>query len=375
MDCQLRYDTASGLAADIQRHLDDKLVTARTAGRRDQWAKLIRRNRLACAVGGVAFFTLTVGFGSSTWLFLKEREARREQVRLRSEAEAARAIETKLRGHAEAREACAQAAVKLSYDQIEQADQLLAAIPIDMAPSSLEAADVYRKVGNWHREAGRIQKAAERFTALAASISSVDRSDLIKISGDLLPAVVTTCEAGDVMRYEQVRRVALDRFGATQNPTVAEQILKACTLRPADPETMAKIAALGIFLESAVGPEGVNQGDGESPAWHCYSLALWYHRQHDPGQTLRWSDFSLKRGKADEARLICVQLLMAMARHRLGENEEARKLLTDAARVINARRESTSGKWADSAGPWVDWMNAHILLKEAEVMIGESDAP
>jgi hypothetical protein len=251
----------------------------------------------------------------------------------------------------------------------------LAAIPIDMAPSSLEAADVYRKVGNWHREAGRIQKAAERFTALAASISSVDRSDLIKISGDLLPAVVTTCEAGDVMRYEQVRRVALDRFGATQNPTVAEQILKACTLRPADPETMAKIAALGIFLESAVGPEGVNQGDGESPAWHCYSLALWYHRQHDPGQTLRWSDFSLKRGKADEARLICVQLLMAMARHRLGENEEARKLLTDAARVINARRESTSGKWADSAGPWVDWMNAHILLKEAEVMIGESDAP
>ena len=375
MDCQLRYDTASGLAADIQRHLDDKLVTARTAGRRDQWAKLIRRNRLACAVGGVAFFTLTVGFGSSTWLFLKEREARREQVRLRSEAEAARTIETKLRGHAEAREACAQAAVKLSYDQIEQADQLLAAIPIDMAPSSLEAADVYRKVGNWHREAGRIQKAAERFTALAASISSVDRSDLIKISGDLLPAVVTTCEAGDVMRYEQVRRVALDRFGATQNPTVAEQILKACTLRPADPETMAKIAALGIFLESAVGPEGVNQGDGESPAWHCYSLALWYHRQHDPGQTLRWSDFSLKRGKADEARVICVQLLMAMARHRLGENEEARKLLTDAARVINARRESTSGKWSDSSGPWVDWMNAHILLKEAEVMIGESDAP
>lgn len=374
MDCQLRYDTASGLAADIQRHLDDKLVTARTAGRRDQWAKLIRRNRLACAVGGVAFFTLTVGFGSSTWLFLKEREARREQVRLRSEAEAARTIETKLRGHAEAREACAQAAVKLSYDQIEQADQLLAAITIDMAPSSLEAADVYRKVGNWHREAGRIQKAAERFTALAASISSVDRSDLIKISGDLLPAVVTTCEAGDVTRYEQVRRVALDRFGATQNPTVAEQILKACTLRPADPETMAKIATLGVFLERAVGPEGVNQGDGESPAWHCYSLALWYHRQHDPGQTLRWSDFSLKRGKADEARLICVQLLMAMARHRLGENEEARKLLTDAARVINARRESTSGKWADSAGPWVDWMNAHILLKEAEVMIGESDA-
>jgi hypothetical protein len=145
--------------------------------------KLVRRNRLAFAVGAVAFFTVSAGFGSSTWLFLRESHARHEQARLRSEAEAARAVETRLRGHAEAREACAQAAVKLSYGQIEQADQLLAAIPTDRAPSSLEAADVYRKVGEWHRSAGRIQQAAERFTALAGSISAVDRSDLYKISG------------------------------------------------------------------------------------------------------------------------------------------------------------------------------------------------
>ena len=259
-DRQHRYDTASGLATDIQRHLDDKLVTARTAGRRDQLAKLMRRNRLAFAVGGVAFFTLAAGFGSSTWLFLRENQARREQARLRHEAEAARAVETRLRGQAEAREACAQAAVKLSYGQIEEADQLLAAIPTDMAPSSLEAADVYRKVGDWHRQAGRIQQAAERFTALAGSISAVDRSDIHRISGDLLPAAVATCEVGDWPRYEQVRRVALERFGTTQNPVVAEQILKACTLRPADPATMAKIATLAAFLENAIGPEGMNEG-------------------------------------------------------------------------------------------------------------------
>ena len=34
-DRQHRYDTASELAADIERHLEDKRVTARTAGRRD----------------------------------------------------------------------------------------------------------------------------------------------------------------------------------------------------------------------------------------------------------------------------------------------------------------------------------------------------
>ena len=62
----------------------------------------------------------------------------------------------------------------------------------------------------------------------------------IQFTSDLLPADVTTCEVGDWARYEQVRRVALDRFGSTRNPIVAEQILKACTLRPAAPATRAR---------------------------------------------------------------------------------------------------------------------------------------
>jgi hypothetical protein len=371
---QQRYDSASGLAADIQRHLDHKLVTARTAGRRDRWAKLVRRNRLGFAVGGVAFLTLAAGFGSSTWLYLRESQARREQARLRGEAEAARAVESRLRGQAEAREACAQAAVMLSYGRIEEADQLLAAIPTDMAPSSLEAAEVYRKTGNWHREAGRIQLAAERFTALAGSISAVDRSDLHQISGGLIPAAVTTCEVGDWPRYEQVRRVALDRFGSTRNTIVAEQILKACTLRPADPATMAKIATLGEFLEGTIGPEAGNEPYGDGAAWQCYSLALWHHRRGDPEQTIRWGEWSLKRSMEAEPRVACVRLLLAMARHRTGGTGEARMLLDDSARAIRAYLESAPGRRVDGIDPWADWMNAHILLKEAEGAIGAAGA-
>ena len=332
----------------------------------------MRRNRLAFAVGGVAFFTLAAGFGSSTWLFLRENQARREQARLRHEAEVARSVETRLRGQAEAREACAQAAVKLSYGQIEEADQLLAAIPTDMAPSSLEAAEVYRKVGDWHRQAGRIQQAAERFTALAGAISAVDRSDIHRISGDLLPAAVATCEVGDWPRYEQVRRVALERFGTTHNPVVAEQIIKACMLRPADSATMAKLATLGAFLENAIGPEGMNEGGGDTAAWKCYSLALWHHRRGDPAQTIRWGEWSLQRNMESEPRVACVRLLLAMARHQMGETDEARKLLVDAAKPLLALMESTSGKWSDDRSLWVDWTNAHILFKEAEALIGAS---
>ena len=259
------------------------------------------------------FFTLAAGFGTSTWLFFRESEARREQARLRHQAEVARNMETQLRAQAEAREICAQAAVKLSHGQIEQADQLLATIPTDMSPSSLEAANAYRQVGDWHRQAGRIQQAAERFTALAGSISAEDHSDIDQISGGVLPAAVATCEVGDWPRYEQVRRVALERFESTRNPIVAEQIIKACTLRPADPSTMAKLATLGAFLESAIGPEDGNENGGA--AWNCYALALWNHRRGDPAQTIRWGESSLRRSMVAEPRVNCVRLLLAMARH------------------------------------------------------------
>ena len=110
----------------------------------------------------------------------------------------------------------------------------------------------------------------------------------------------------------------------------------------------------------------------DSAAWQCYSLALWHHRRGDPAQTIRWGELSLQRSMASEPRVVCVRLLLAMARHRLGETEEARKLLADAAKPLRALMESTSGKWSDDRSLWVDWTNAHILLKEAEAVIGAS---
>lgn len=86
-------------------------------------------------------------------------------------------------------------------------------------------------------------------------------------------------------------------------------------------------------------------------------------------QTIRWCELSLQSSMEVRPRMVCVNLLLAMARYRLGETEEARKLLADAANSIDAVREASSEKWSDNI-VWVDWMNAHILLKEAEAMIG-----
>jgi len=44
-------------------------------------------------------------------------------------------------------------------------------------------------------------------------------------------------------------------------------------------------------------------------------------------------------------------LLLAMARHRTVEREEARKLMTETASPVRALMESSSGKWTDDIIP------------------------
>ncbi len=78
-----RYDTANGFARDLQRFLDNEAVVARPPSNLYRFQKLVRRNKLAFAAVGAVTIALLLGLGMSTWLFLKERQARQ---RVASEA-------------------------------------------------------------------------------------------------------------------------------------------------------------------------------------------------------------------------------------------------------------------------------------------------
>src|ERR1043166_41030 len=75
-----RYETASGLATDPQHHLDNEPVVARPPSNRYRFQKLVRRNKLAFAAAGAVAAALMLGLGISTWLFVKEREARQRVI-------------------------------------------------------------------------------------------------------------------------------------------------------------------------------------------------------------------------------------------------------------------------------------------------------
>jgi serine/threonine protein kinase len=90
-----RYETANGLAMDIERHLKNEPVVARPPSNLYRFQKLVRRNRLAFAAMGAVAAALVIGMGLSTWQFIEKSRAYRQilraeqaEARLRVQAEA-----------------------------------------------------------------------------------------------------------------------------------------------------------------------------------------------------------------------------------------------------------------------------------------------
>jgi serine/threonine protein kinase len=77
-DRSRRYETANGLGRDIERYLSNQPVMARPPSKSYRLGKLIRRNKLAFAAFGAVAAALVIGLAVSSWLFVRERGARRQ---------------------------------------------------------------------------------------------------------------------------------------------------------------------------------------------------------------------------------------------------------------------------------------------------------
>src|SRR6185369_14980733 len=82
-----RYATANALAMDIQCHLKEETVLARPPSQFYRLQKLVRRNRIVFLFAAAAIAALLLGTLISTLMYVKEREARTSEARLRREAE------------------------------------------------------------------------------------------------------------------------------------------------------------------------------------------------------------------------------------------------------------------------------------------------
>ena len=367
-----RYDTANGLAVDVLRCLNNEPVTARPPSSAYRFGKLVRRNKVVFAAGTVVVAALLAGFGTSTSLFFREKVAREEQARLKQAAEQARLTEKFLRESAEFREAVAKSAVQIGRGNLDEADRLLASVPIERTPKSLEAADCNRHIAEWHVLAGRYRPAGERYSASVHAFSNIDDSDSNVISFDLLPATSALCYAGNHAGYEKIREFAIQRFSGTHHPQVAEQVLKSSLLKPASAEMLRDLDPMAELVQLSVDdPNGWVPQNPPLAAWFCFAMGLKEFRDGDDARADVWLKRCLAYPDNHAPRIASVHFVLAMMQSHKGNRVGARELIELSREPIERTLQSPLALGAPGEPLWLDWINAKLLMNEALELLGK----
>jgi serine/threonine protein kinase len=380
-----RYQTVNSLAMDVQRFLNDEPVLACRPGRLYLMGKFVRRHRAACWSGAAVAASLVAGLGTATMLYVRERTALAEQQRLATEAERARAEESRLRKQAQVLASISQVAGLLNRGQLGgrlpadhdfagvaalltegkavEADALLQGIPLTGVKPSPDAARVFRSLGHWNAMRGAWQQALRCFSWLDQA-NRFDHPESLIEGTDPMCLAALLAEFGASSDYQAFRREALERFLPVRGALAAEHLLKISLLQPLEAAELAPLQQAAAMCAS--GARSDYSRRDSFPQWDALALTMFYHRQGDPKKVLEWSDRCLgfPGGRGDRER--SVRCLRAMAYHHLGDHREAAISLAGAQAIVPPAIAHADEMKLDI---WVDWSVSRILLREAESLL------
>src|SRR5208282_116413 len=359
-----RYATANGLAMDIECFLKEETVLARPPSQLYRLQKLVRRNRIVFLFGAAAAAALLLGTIISTTMFVKEREARSSEARLRREAEA--------------RETASHIALLVTQRRFEEADKLSASLSLDKP--SIEASTGLRALGDWHASHGRWAEATARFESVL-KVNQFDPPDLV--AEEQLKLAAAFLKSGNRQGYEQFRQAEVAGLSPA-NIASDYRTFTAGLLLPLDTNLIR------LFLPAAEAVEKrfptAEEMRSNPPHWAEWSevLALWEYRQGHLSQALDWCYRIEGYAVDDTARTSATSLIKAMSGWRLGQYQSARVDWTAACELIHAKSQpglnigNTAatmfpGTPQDLQGSWYDWVMADLLRRECDEVIAQSD--
>jgi WD40 repeat protein len=134
-----RYDTANGLAADIQRHLANEPVVARPPSAVYKIQKAWQRNKLAFSAAAAVGLALVLGITVSTWQAVEATRARRAETDQRVAAQRAEATALAKQKEAEQARAVAETARVGEEAQRRRAEARTYAGDMNQAQQALKA--------------------------------------------------------------------------------------------------------------------------------------------------------------------------------------------------------------------------------------------
>ena len=356
-----RYETAHGLATDIYRYLSQEPVLARPPSRWYRLQKLVLRNRIVFLAGAAVAAALLLGTIVSTFLFFREREARTSETRLRREAEL--------------REKASRVALLVTQRRFNEADKLLADIPVNKP--SIEVAAELRALGDWHASNMRWKEAVDRFGS-ALKVHQLDDRDVISL--DHLKLAVALLQAGDRRGYEEFREKIVANLTPSTDPALYS-LIKACLLLPVAPNLLPSVLSSLEVGTNRIGTADeihTTRGDG---AQRLETMALLEYRRANFGDTIRH-----KFLVDNPPRLSSVSFIKAMACWHLNDYSSALVQWTEGYELIHAGAKQlvvTSGSISpvfpatteprQLEGFWYEWAAADLFMRECDGLIAEAD--
>lgn len=365
-----RYDTANGLAMDVQRYLSDEAIVARPPSRLYLFRKLVRRHTLVFLSGAAVALALIAGLGASTSLYLKAKEAElkakeaeRHQAELRGVAERALANEAVLRQEAESREKLTEAVILVRQGDNEGAAKALEAMKERPRRPSLDGVTALRSVGEWLALQGRWREASERFSWLM-EIDKLDPWGAVTL--DIQACGVVLVENGDSEAFRRFAEDAAATHASSTNGDAVCRVLKTCLLLPPNGDLMGRLQPLGETTERWVATLS-----DQKFGWAAISCSLWRYRQGDYVRAIEAARPAADRSPPSGALQPTVKAIMAMSEWRDGDEKEARLHLAQASDAVGTRFAQPLAGGDGTRGYWYDWLFARILVREATMLIGE----
>jgi serine/threonine protein kinase len=346
-DRNRRYDTANGLAMDIQRYLENEPVVARPPSQLYRLRKLVRRNKIVFAAGTLLALVLLAGMGASTWLFLREREAREHEAQLLAQAEDNAKI--------------SEAVMLVSEKKYVEANELLNQVKNFPSNPTLDCISVFRSTGEWMALQGRWAEAADRYAALI----KIDKLDTLEtIEADYQMYGVVLAESGNTGQFRNFIRAAATNFSTTP----IGGVLKSCLICPVDEAELTALKPLIANEEKLWGAREKIKLSGW--AWLPISLLRYRTGDYDGAiESCQWGESQKATFQACDA---AFQLIMAMSFYQRGEINAAKSHLAEGRRLIDEKFSAALGHGRAPWGFWYDWIFDKHLLTEATMLIDDS---
>jgi serine/threonine-protein kinase len=210
--------------------------------------------------------------------------------------------------------------------------------------------------GDWYGRHGRWREAGADYVKLV-DLAPSDHFASMR-------AAVLLLATGDREGYRRVCRLMLDRFAATVNPSAAERTAKCCLLSPevvGDRQKVSALAELAVTRGAATAYLAYFQlcrGLSEYRADRFDAALEWLAKSHTTNAA---------NGSPSRDLTAMSSLFEAMALHKLGRAQEARKALDLAARLID--EQFAVLPTGDLGGYWNDWLLCRVARAEAEALI------